>query len=146
FYSLGKFSEAIKNYNSIDSSEPEINAQAVYGKGYCYFNLKDFDHAAYSFNNFIKAYPKDKIIVDARLRLADSYYGSKNYEAASRVYRDLFNLGSHGIGSSYAYHQYAPALYKAGKTEPALAEFKTLQERFPDSDYADESLFTIAWI
>src|SRR5690606_27994588 len=146
FYSLGKFSGAIKNYNSIDSSEPEINAQAIYGKAYCYFNLKDLNNAAYSFNNFIKAYPKDKRIVDARLRLADSYYGSKNYDAASRVYRDLFNLGSDEIESPYAYYQYAQALYKAGKTEQALAEFKTLQERFPDSDYADESLFTIAWI
>ena len=146
FYSLGKFSDAINKYNNIDPTETEIGTQALYGKGYSYFNLKDFDNAAYAFNDFVKKYPKDKRIVDARLRLADSYYGSKNYDAASRVYKELFNLGGGEIENPYAYYQYAQALYKAGNISQALDEFRNLQQKFPESDYGDESLFTVAWI
>jgi len=146
YYAMGDFQDAIRRYNNINLSETEIGSQALYGKAYSYFNLKDYDNAAYSFNEFINSFPRDKRIVDASLRLADSYYGSKDYSAASKVYRDLFNAGGGEIENPYAYYQYAQALYKAGNTNEALNEFSNLQKKFPQSDYADESLFTLGWI
>lgn len=146
YYSMGNFSDAIQRYNIIDMSDTEIGPQALYGKAYSYFNLKDYDNAAYSFNEFAKKFSRDKRIIDARLRLADSYYGSKNYSASSKVYGDLFITGGNEIENPYAYYQYAQALYRAGNITQALTEFRNLQEKFPQSDYADESLFTLAWI
>ena len=146
YYANKDYQDAIKRYNNIDLADAETGSQALYGKAYSYFNLKDYDNAAYSFNDFIKRFPKDKRTIDARLRLADSYYGTKDYASSSKVYRDLFNLSSSEIQNPYAYYQYAQALYKAGNIDDALNEFSNLQKKFPQSDYADESLFTLGWI
>ena len=94
YYANKDYQDAIKRYNNIDLADAETGSQALYGKAYSYFNLKDYDNAAYSFNDFIKRFPGDKRVVDARLRLADSYYGTKDYASASKVYRDLFRAGS----------------------------------------------------
>jgi len=146
YYANKNYQDAIKRYNSIDLADAETGSQALYGKAYSYFNLRDYDNAAYSFNDFIKRFPKDKRVIDARLRLADSYYGTKDYASSSKVYSDLFKAGSDEIQNPYAYYQYAQALYKAGNIDNALNEFANLQKKFPQSDYADESLFTLGWI
>ena len=95
---------------------------------------------------FIKIYPDDERVTDAKLRLADSYFGSKNYTASYTVYKDLFISQKLSLDDPYAYYQYAQALYKSGKTESAIKEFSNLQKKFPNSSYADVSLYTIGWI
>jgi TolA-binding protein len=146
FYASGKYSEALKRYGYVDISDNDMGAQSLYGKAYCYFNLTDYENAAYAYNDFIKRFPEDSRSVDAHLRLADSYYGSKNYSSASKIYKKLFNVGTGEINNPYTYYQYAQALYKAGNIQEALKEFKTLQEKFPESNYADEALYTVGWI
>jgi TolA-binding protein len=146
FYASGKYSEALSRYGNVDITDNEIGGQALYGKAYSYFNLRNYENAAYAYNDFIKRFPNDKRAVDAQLRLADSYYGSKNFSSATKVYKNLFNVGTGEINNPYTYYQYAQALYKAGNIQEALKEFKTLQEKFPASSYADEALFTVGWI
>ena len=146
YYALGKYNDALKSYNYISSNDTLLAGQALYGKAYCYFNLSSFGNAAELFSDFIKKYRKNKRVVDAKLRLADSYYGSKNYAAASRIYKDLFAGGSASIDNPYGYYQFAQALYKAGNTDDAITEFNNLQQKFPQSDYAQGSMYTIGWI
>ncbi len=146
YYALGNYQDALKSYNSVNSNDSLLAGQSMYGKAYCYFNLKNYDNAAELFSGFVKKYPGNKRIVDAKLRLADSYYGSKNYAAASRIYKDLFRTGSSSINNPYGFYQYAQALYKAGNTEEAISEFNTLQQKFPESEYAQGSIYTIGWI
>ena len=95
---------------------------------------------------FVKKFPDDEKIKDARLRLADCYYGSKNYSAASLIYKDLFNSGKIGLDDPFTYYQYAQSLFKAGDPNQALVELKNLQQKFPQSPYADKSLYLIGWI
>ncbi len=146
YYALGKYSDALKSYNSISSDDTLLAGQALYGKAYCYFNLNNFGNAAELFSDFVKKHRKNKRVVDARLRLADSYYATKNYAAASRIYKDLFASNTTSIDNPYGYYQFAQALYKAGNTDEAMAEFNNLQKKFPQSDYAQGSLYTIGWI
>lgn len=146
YYSTGKYQDALNSYNKVNPKDLLLSAQTTYGKAYCYFNLKNFNSAADFFSAFVKKFPHDKRIVDAKLRLADSYYGSKNYAAASRIYKNLFAGGASSINNPYGYYQYAQALYKAGDTEEAINEFNNLQQKFPESEYAQGSLYTIGWI
>ena len=146
YYALGKYQDALSSYNRINSTDSSIAVQSLYGKAYCYFNLRSFDNASDLFSTFVKKYPKNSRTVDAKLRLADSYYGNKNYASASKVYKDLFAGGSESINNPYGYYQYAQALYKAGNTDEAINEFNNLQQKFPESQYAQGSLYTIGWI
>jgi TolA-binding protein len=146
FYAEGKYQDALKYYLKVDSKDSSVSAQSLYGKAYCYFNQRNFENAANSFSDFVKKYPDDKRIIDVKLRLADSYYGSKDYSAASRIYKNLFAGGSASLTDPYGYYQFAQALYKAGSIDEAINEFNNLQQRFPESQYAQGSLFTIGWI
>jgi len=146
YFSKQNYSEALNRYKVIDTQNEEIKKMILYGSAYCYFNLGDYENAAFRFSEFTKIYPGDERITDVKLRLADSYFGSKNYKAASEVYKQLFSSRNITLDDPYAYYQYAQALYKSGKTESAINEFSVLQRRYPDSKYGDVSLFTIGWI
>ncbi|HSW55135.1 MAG TPA: tetratricopeptide repeat protein [Ignavibacteriaceae bacterium] len=146
YFSLGKYQEALSRYNSIKSTEVDYVKQVTYSKGYCNFNLGSYSNAAYQFSEFIDRYPDDFRMTDAKLRLADSYYGARNFAAASRIFKQLFQSGKYSSDDPYAYYQYAQALYKSGETNAAINEFRNLQQKFPDSKYAENSLFTVGFI
>ncbi len=146
YFSLSKYQEALSRYSSIQSTEDEYTRQVLYSKGYSYFNLGSYDNAAYQFAEFIEQYPNDSRAMDAKLRLADSYFGSKNYAAASKIFKQIFQSGSFSSDDPYTYYQYAQALYKSGETNSAINEFRSLQQKFPSSKYAESSLFTIGFI
>jgi TolA-binding protein len=146
YFSLGKYQEALSRYNSIKSSDDEYVRQVMYSKGYCHFNTGSYSNAAYQFAEFVDRYPDDHRITDAKLRLADSYYGSKNFTAASSIFKQLFQSGKYSSDDPYTYYQYAQALYKSGETNSAINEFRNLQQKFPDSKYAESALFTVGFI
>lgn len=145
-FALNNYKIAVDRYSAANGKDETINSQAIYGKAYSYFNSGDYENAVYQFLDFTTKYKKNKRFTDARLRLADSYFGSKNYSAASKVYQELFSSDSRLSIDPNIRYQYAQTLYKSGKTDEAIVEFKTIQEKFPNSDYADVSLYTIGWI
>ncbi len=145
-FAKNRYSEALAKYNKVNLNDELVGSSALYGKAYCYFNLRDYNNAALYFSDFIKKYPNDSRAVDARLRLADSYYGSKDFASASRVYQDLLKYGRLSISNPYTNYQYAQALFKAGKDDQAIDEFAALQRKYPNSEYGDKSLYIIGWI
>ena len=146
YFAVGDFKNALTKYQSSEGNDKEISSQALYGKAYSYFNSGDYENAAYQFADYIKKYQQNKRLSDAKLRLADSYFGSKNFTAASKVYQELFTSDVKLSKDPYARYQYAQALYKSGKTSEAITEFILIQEQFPASEYAEVSLYTIGWI
>lgn len=146
FFALGRYKDALTRYNLVTGNDSELNKLSIYGRAYSSFNNGDYRDAAYRFNEFIGKYPNDKRTTDAKLRLADSYYGSKDYTSASRVYKDIFSSGKILIDDPYTYYQYAQTLYKSGDAESAINAFMELQKKYPDSQYGENSLYTIGWI
>jgi TolA-binding protein len=145
-YAAGKYQEAIARYNAVSQDDAVMNSKVLYGKAYSNLNAGRYDQAAASFAEFIKKYPSDKNVLDARMRLADSYYGSKNYAAASGIYRDLFSSGKVPLNNPHLYFQYGQALYRGGKTDEAISKFLELRQKFPQSDYASRAYYLIGWI
>ncbi|MBK9099604.1 MAG: tetratricopeptide repeat protein [bacterium] len=146
YFSLGKYQEALSRYNNIRSSDVDYVKQVTYSKGYCHFNLGSYSNAAYQFAEFVERYPSDFRMTDAKLRLADSYFGAKNFSAASKIFKEIFQSGKYSSDDPYTYYQYAQALYKSGESNAAIEEFRNLQKKFPDSKYGESSLFTIGFI
>lgn len=146
YFARGNFAEAIKRYIKVDKNDREIGSLSLYGKGYSYFNLKDYENAILTFSDFIKGYPNDRKIFDVRMRLADSYYGNKNYASAGKIYKDIFLSDEDKARDPYVQYQYAQALYKGGNSSEAISQFRILQSTFPESEYADKSLYIVGWI
>lgn len=146
YFKKDKYQDALARFKAIETQNSDIKRLSLYGIAYCYFNLGDYENAAFHFSEFVRNYPSDNRVTDSKLRLADSYFGSKNFDASSRVYKELFSSSHLNLDDPYAYYQYAQALYKSGKSHSAIIEFSKLQEKFPKSAYADLSLYTIGWI
>lgn len=145
-FELANYTAAVTHYKKINISDNELSSLKLYGLGYSYFNLKDYENASYYFDDFLKKYPKNKNLVEVKLRLADSYYGNKDFTSSSNIYNDILKGINNSRNADYILYQYSQALYKAGKSERAIKEFKKLYRRFPKSKYADKSLYVIGWI
>jgi TolA-binding protein len=146
YFTLKNFQEALRRYDLVNTQDADIARQTLYGKAYCYFNLGDYESAAYQFNEFLERYRGDNRQLDVKLRLADSYFGSKNFVASSRVYKEIYASSYKAMDDPYTNYQYAQALYKSGETHSAITEFANLQKKFPSSKYAENSLYTVGWI
>ncbi len=146
YFNLANYNDAISFYNQISIGSDELSALTLYGKAYSYFNLGDYRNSIIFFTDFIKHFPKNNRIIDAKLRLADSYYGNKNFNSASQIYTELFSSRKSILNDPSLYYQYAQTLFRAGKTDKAIEEFENLVRKYPKSAYADKSLYVIGWI
>jgi TolA-binding protein len=142
----GEYSAAIKHYNQVSPSNDELRKPVIYGKAYAYFNLKDFPNAIYYFNDYVTKYRTDQNVNDAKLRLADSYFGIKSFDKASQIYRELFTNDILISNDDQTYYQYSQSLFKAGRSNDAIEEFIKLQQKFPRSKFADASQYVVGWI
>lgn len=146
YFAVGNFASASQYFSRISKESDTIYKQAIYGRAYSHFNSGDYINAVFYFNEFIQKYPKDESIIDAKFRLADSYYGNKNFEKASQIYSEIFFLDKSLLNDDFALFQYGQALFKSGKSTEAISTFRQLQQKFPNSKYADDSQYLIGWI
>lgn len=146
YFARKEFSAALKHYNIIATENEQLRKQTLYGKAYSFFNLKDFPNAVYYFNEYVSKYKNDAEVNDAKLRLADSYFGIKNFEKAANIYKELFRFDKDLLNNDQAYYQYCQSLFKAGKSNEAISEFLNLQQKFPRSQLADPSQYVVGWI
>ena len=86
YFALGTYPRAIEFYNRINTNEEPLAKNTLFGKASAYFNNKDFVNSTYYFNEFIKKYKKDVNYAEAYIRLAESYYGMKEFDNAAKIY------------------------------------------------------------
>lgn len=146
YFAQGKYTLAVKQYNIVSSSSEDLKRQTVLGKGYSYFNLKDYANAIFYFSEYVSKYGNDSGIDEIRLRLADSYFGVKKFDKASGLYRELFSKEKSFLNNDIAYYQFGQSLFKAGKSSEAVKAFEELQKKFPHSKYLDQSQYIVGWI
>ncbi len=141
-----KYSASIKHYNLVKTDNADILRQTILGKAYSYFNSKDFANAIFYFNDFLTRYKSAKDVNEIKLRLADCYFGQKNFSKAAAIYKELFDHSSLEMDNDLAFYQYGQSLFKAGKSKDAKDAFSNLQTKFPKSQYVDEAQYVIGWI
>lgn len=145
-FAEGNFNDALRYYNAVNASDTDLVKDALYGKAYTYFNQKDFANSSYYLKQYLDKYPRDSRSADVKQRLADSYYGMKDFEKASELYGEAFVESERSLTNDAAYYQYGQTLFKAGKSTQAIRKLRELQSRFPNSRYADEAQYLIGWI
>lgn len=144
YFSEDNYSAALARYKKLSPGNEDFGASGVYGAAYCSYNMKDYENAAYAFSDFVKNFPHDYRVTDARLRLADSYLATKKYQQAIAEYKELTK--STAKNNDYALYQSGLALYKGGKVQDAITQLKRLADKFPHSQYAENGLYLMAWM
>lgn len=145
YLELNENAKAIEQFKRISKREKHFEEKALLGEAIARFNMKDYRRAVYLFQDYLTAFPNSKHSLFVRTRIADCYYGIKEYAEATKIYREIYSNPSNII-SDFANYQFAQALYRSGDKNGAIKEFRNLQQRFPKSKYVAESQYSIAWI
>lgn len=146
YFAQKKYESALRHYQRVDENNQTLQKETLLGRAYSYFNLKDFSNSSFYFNEFLRKYPNDKNYNDAKLRLADSYYGIKSFDKASIIYAEVFDRNVDALKNDLAYYQYGQSLFKAGRSSEAIEKLRTLQSIYRNSRFADDSQYLIGWI
>lgn len=147
YYHLKQFRDASGMFNKFLKSsyakQTDLYNLGLYNYAYASFNLKQYSAAIDYFNKFLNQRGNPSNMVnDARLRLADSYYISKNYNKATVWYDKVISSGIQG--TDYALYQRAFCYGATDDFNKKISTLKTLTSKFKASSLYDDALYEIA--
>lgn len=126
-----------------DVKNSGLYALGLYSFAYTSFNLKQYSRAVDYFTRFLRlSNPSPNLVTDANLRLADSYFISKNYARALVWYNKVNNNNSRH--TDYALYQKASCYGAEGEFGKKVNTLKTMVQRYISSTLYDDALFEIA--
>lgn len=149
-FSVGqRYGDAINSYGAVFRATPSTKAdyyiKSRYGIGYAYFNTKEYDKALTHFKAYLDAIqPSNPNYNDATVRLADTYYVSKNYSESLKLYERV--IASSSPDRDYALFQKGVVLSITGRSEPAKQALQELIAKYPKSRYLDDAMYQRAVI
>ncbi|RAK70052.1 tetratricopeptide repeat protein [Hymenobacter edaphi] len=150
-YSIGQeFPKAISSYTAAlrtardgAAADTDYDQKARYGLGYAYYNTKKYDQARPFFQQYLGdpvAKPaSDPNYYDVTLRLADTYYISKNYAQALELYNKV--IQANAADKDFAYYQKSLTLGLMGRRDEAAQTLQTLLRVSPNSRYAEDAVY-----
>jgi tetratricopeptide (TPR) repeat protein len=144
-----KYNEAIPMYQSIiasvDNTTPnvyDLQSRSRYSLAYSYYNTKDYDKANKLFREYadrMKASGDSQSYQDAIIRLGDTYFAAKSYDAALKYYDQA--IAGKGADRDYANYQKGLVLVLKANEAGARAAFQKVQSDFPQSLYVDNAIY-----
>ncbi len=125
----------------------EKTAEELAAEGQKYFEKKSYMQAIKSYEKLRDWYPFSGYAKEAELKIADSHYRMKEYEEAILAYQEFEQLHPSDANAPYVIYQIGRCYFdrvdtidrQQGTATNALKEFRRLQTRFPESDYAQKS-------
>lgn len=144
-FSLGrKFEVALPYYNEAIAMGKNVAAddywQAIYGRGYAYYNTKKYSSALADFKNYISNVSKSKSTYgDALVRLGDCYYVAKNYTTANQYFNQA--ITSLVNEKDYAYYRAGVIYGIQENTSKAYSYLDRVIKVFSTSAYYDDALY-----
>jgi len=139
------------------STEEELpSAESYYQHGietlagkrtFLFFHDIDYPKAIEYFQEVIDNYPYSDYAILAELQIGDIHFDRKEYEEASSYYHDFVELHPNHAKVSYAlyrnglcsYNQMRSSDRDQAPTREAVAQFKALIERYPNSEMAPDA-------
>ena len=150
-YEVRKYGEAVTNFNKFlqlpAARTTDVYSYANYALAYAAFRNDRYSTAANYFERFLATGGKDGIEAntrnDAIARLADSYFGTKNYGRAKEYYNRL--ISSKAPSQDYALFQLGIIQGLQGDHSGKVATLQSVVQKFPKSNYADDVAFEIPY-
>jgi tetratricopeptide (TPR) repeat protein len=145
-YQLRRFSTADKFYRRFLKQRSAVSSglysTALYNLGYTAFNQRNYSAAIQNFDKFIRYGRSDeKLIMDARLRMADSYYIQKNFLKAASLYDVVVRNGAQD--ADYALYQKASCYGAQGNFDKKIDALSQFVHQFRHSPSYTDVLYEI---
>lgn len=150
-YEVRKYAESVTNFNKFlqlpAARSTDVYSYANYALAYAAFRNDKYSTAANYFERFLATGSKEGIEVntknDAIARLADSYFGMKNYGKALEQYNRL--ISAKAPSQDYALFQRGIIQGLQGDNTGKLATLQSVVRMFPKSNYADDVAFEVPY-
>jgi TolA-binding protein len=147
-YEVRKYTESVNNFEKFlsmpEAKETDVANYANYALAYAAFGDEQYKKAANYFEKFLRGNTKDKNTEnDAISRLGDSYFVLKSYSNALENYNRI--IAQQSQGQDYALFQRGNIQGLQGSLDTKIATLNDVLNRFPNSDYADDAAFEIAY-
>lgn len=125
----------------------EKTADQLAEEGRQEFSEGDYNSAIEAYEKLRDWYPFSNFAKEAELKVADAHYRLEEYEQAITAYQQFERLHPNDEKIAYVIYQIGRCYFDRMRgidrdqtyTEKALQEFKRLQNRYPESSYAEKA-------
>lgn len=125
----------------------EKPADVIFKEGMALFERKNYEEAIGAFQELNAKYPLSQYAIQAKLKIADSYFYDENYVEAISAYREFEKLHPTNENIPYAIFQTGMSYFNQiltidrdqTATKNAVIEFTRLISRFPNSRFAESA-------
>lgn len=144
-YRTEKYAESRKKfrefYNSPIANKMPEYSYVAYHIGYSSFQMKDYDDALARFQQFMRQsnLEDEKILIDARTRIADCHYAKRSYWKAVEEYLKV--IDSDIINTDYALFQTGFCYGLLEKPDKKIEYMDKILGKYTKSPYLDDALF-----
>jgi TolA-binding protein len=147
-YEVRKYGESVETFEKFlempDARTTTVYNYANYALAYAAFGDEQYRKAAVYFEKFLDGDETDKNTVnDAIMRVADSYFVLKSYSKAMTYYDKI--IDRRAAGEDYALFQRGMIQGLQGQPDTKISTMKDVLNKFPNSNYADDASFEIAY-
>jgi len=138
--SLQKFKKAQEFFSSVYKSS--FDDEARFWEGVSFLKQGDYKEAQKKFEDVGKMSPGSGISKEAQLKIAEILILKKNYSQAQEIIKKF--LGN-PQKSAFANYLMGQVFYMKGDFAQAGIFYKKVFEKFPKSEWAQKSLFSLGW-
>ena len=131
FFDLGKFEDAIQNYDKAIELDSNVNSACYYNRGTAYFSLGKFEDAIQDYNKAIDLNPNDDLSYSNR---GNAYFSLGKFEDAIQDYNKAIDLNPNN--ASYYYNR-GTTFANLEKFEDAIQDYNKAIDLNPN----DESVY-----
>jgi outer membrane protein assembly factor BamD len=128
-------------------NKPDHAPDVMTKEGIEQLKKKNYVEAAETFSKVKDRYPYSEEAVLAQLKLADTLYYNRKFDEAYNAYKEFEKLHPSNKAIPYVIYQQALCYFRQRPTidrdqtptEKSLEEFRRLQKKFPQSEYATKA-------
>lgn len=141
---LSNYDGAIMAFKALKTnfSQSKLQDDATYALGLAYFQREDYNASREVFEKLLEEYKDSGLRPQAMYLLGTSFFNLKKYDQAIAVFKDVLRNYAHDAElAQKAEYEIADCFYQMGNEKEAMARFKALRAKYPDSKLSPEVIW-----
>jgi tol-pal system protein YbgF len=135
-----QYRPALLAYQQVPTGHPRY-PEALYGRGWVYYQGSDWPKAAAEFEQVVQRYPDASIRPEALYRLGEVQFNAKNFDKAIATYQQLLREYPQEKLAPNARFRIAWVQQKTGNSSRAIRELSAFVRDQPDQPITAEALY-----
>ncbi|MCG2706748.1 MAG: tetratricopeptide repeat protein [Candidatus Omnitrophica bacterium] len=143
-FKASNYEGAILALQSLKKNFPDSKLldDASYALGLAYFQREDYNSSKEIFSEFVQKYKDSNLKSEGMYLLGTSLYNLTKFSEAIEVFKDIIRTYEKDTELiQKAEYEIADCYYQMGNEKEAMARFKMLRSKYPDSKLAPEVLW-----